>query len=119
VIKRIEGYDFIRSITILTVFLAHVLDKQTTNKAVLLTIRSLSPGLTMSLLGFISAVLLSAKEYDFGTFLVKRFTRIYISLSFCLIVVLVAHALLGKKVITQHALLHFMGLPSVHFLTCS
>ena len=108
--KRIEGYDFIRSVAIIVVFLGHILDKQATNEAILLTIRSLSPGLTMSLLGFISAALLSAKEYDFGTFLVKRFTRIYIPLAFCLFVVLVAHALLGKNVITQHTLLHFMGL---------
>jgi peptidoglycan/LPS O-acetylase OafA/YrhL len=108
--ERVVGYDFIRSLAILIVFLGHILDKQATNWGVLLAIRSLSPGLTMSLLGFISAALLSAKEYDFGTFLVRRFTRIYIPLVSCLSVILAAHALIGKKVITQHALLHLMGL---------
>lgn len=108
--NRVEGYDLIRSTSILIVFLGHATNKQVTNDFGLLIIHSLSPGLTMSLLGFISAALLSAKKYDFGTFLVKRFTRIYISLTICLTVVLFAHALIGKKVITQHALLHFMGL---------
>lgn len=108
--KRVDGYDFIRSVAILVVFLGHILNKQSSNEAVLLTFRSLSPGLTMSLLGFISAALLSTKDYDFGTFLTKRFTRIYTSLCSCLFVVLIAHALLGKNVITQHTLLHFMGL---------
>lgn len=116
--KRIEGYDFIRSFAILVVFLGHAL-RHSTNEALTLGLRSLSPGLTMSLLGFISAALLSAREYDFGSFLIKRFTRIYISLIFCSIVILSAHALLGKKVIemshsghvmVQHTLLHFMGM---------
>ncbi len=108
--KRIEGYDFIRSLAIFIVFMAHILDKQSTNGAVLLGVHSLSPGITMSLLGFLSAVLLSPREYDLGSFLIKRFTRIYISLIFCLIVILCAHALLGKKVINQHMLLHVIGL---------
>lgn len=108
--ERINGYDFIRSTAILIVFLGHILDKQANNEAVLLVVHLLSPGITMSLLGFISAALLSAKEYDFGVFLVKRFTRIYIPLVLCLVAVLVAHKLLGKNIITQHTLLHFMGL---------
>jgi peptidoglycan/LPS O-acetylase OafA/YrhL len=108
--ERVEGYDFIRSVAILVVFFSHILNEQASNEAVLLTVRSLSPGITMSLLGFISAAILSAKEYEFGTFLVKRFTRIYISLALCLVVVIGAHAFLGKNVITQHTLLHFMGL---------
>ena len=108
--NRIEGFDFIRSFAILVIFFGHILDKQATNQAVLLSFRSLSPGLTMSLLGFISAALLSSRAHDVGSFLIKRFTRIYISLCFCLVVILIAHAVLGKKVITQHTLLHFMGL---------
>lgn len=85
-------------------------------------------GLTMSLLGFISAALLSsahdesARDEDFGSFLIKRFTRIYSSLIFCLIVILTIHALLGKKVMemshagyvmAQHTLFHFMGMRAV------
>ena len=116
--KRIEGYDFIRSFAILIVFLGHAF-KHSTNEVIFLGTRSLSPGLTMSLLGFISAALLSARDDDFGAFLIKRFTRIYSSLMFCLIVVLTIHALLGKKVMelshaghvmAQHTLFHFMGM---------
>ncbi len=116
--KRIDGYDFIRSFAILVVFLGHAF-KHSTNDIISLGTRSLSPGLTMSLLGFISAALLSARDEDFGAFLIKRFTRIYSSLIFCLIVILTIHALLGKKVMelshagyvmVQHTLFHFMGM---------
>jgi hypothetical protein len=65
--NRIEGYDLIRSFAILTVFLGHILAKQTTGW-VHLAFCSLSPGLTMSLLGFISAALLSTKKQDCGSF---------------------------------------------------
>ncbi len=110
--KRIAGYDFIRSFAILFVFLDHALSGQTADllKTASFFTRSVSPGITMSLLGFISAALLSSRDYDFGAFLIKRLSRIYISLILCLTIVLCAHALLGKKVITQHALLHLMGL---------
>ena len=73
--ERIEAYDFIRSAAILLVFFGHILGNQITNGAVSLMLRSLSPGLTMSLLGFISAALLSAREHDSGAFLIKRFSR--------------------------------------------
>lgn len=108
--KRIAGYDFIRSISILIVFIYHIVDKQTTSKLLLLVFHSLSPGLTMSLLGFISAALLSAKEPRYSTFILRRFTRVYISLFICLLLVLCAHAVIGKLVVTQHILFHFMGL---------
>ncbi|MEK6585573.1 MAG: acyltransferase family protein [Nitrospirota bacterium] len=116
--KRIDGYDFIRSFAILVVFLGHAF-KHSTNEIIFLGTRALSPGLTMSLLGFISAALLSARDEDFGAFLIKRFTRIYSSLIFCLMVILTIHALLGKKVMelshaghvmAQHTLFHFMGM---------
>ena len=107
---RIAGYDLIRSIAILIVFLGHILEKQAASGTVLLAVRSLSPGLTMSLLGFVSAALLSLKEVSPGAFLVRRFTRIYIPLGMCLLAVLCAHAVLGKKILTLHVLLHVMGL---------
>lgn len=84
--NRIEGYDFIRSFAILVVFLCHAF-KRSTNEVFFLGSHALSPGLTMSLLEFISAALLSARDEDFGSFLIKRFTRIYSSLIFCLIVI--------------------------------
>src|ERR1051325_3172479 len=106
--KRIEGYDLIRSLAIVVVFFDHAL-KFSSNEGLSLAIRSLSPGLTMSLLGFISAALLSAREYDFGSFLVKRFTRIYISLIFCLSVILIGHALVGKTVMELSHAGHIMA----------
>lgn len=108
--RRVGGYDLIRSLAILVVFLGHVITKQETNRTVLLIFQSLSPGLTMSLLGFISAALLSSREYDFGEFLARRFIRIYISLILCLCTILIIYSLLGKLVLNQHTLLHFMGL---------
>jgi fucose 4-O-acetylase-like acetyltransferase len=111
-IKREEGYDFIRSVAILIVFFGHILQIQARDGHTWFVIHalSLSPGMTMSLLGFISAVLLSDKEYDYGTFLVRRFTRIFIPLACCLFIMLAAHALLGKKIFTTHVLFHLLGL---------
>ncbi|OGM11052.1 hypothetical protein A2Z22_03615 [Candidatus Woesebacteria bacterium RBG_16_34_12] len=61
---RILGYDVARFFAILTVFFAHILLYQTNNKIIFVSLASLSPGITMSLLGFISAALLS-KTTDF------------------------------------------------------
>lgn len=110
---RVEGYDFIRSAAILVVFVGHVLAERSSDETVLLVVHTLSPGITMSLLGFLSACLLAGRDHDPGTFLVKRFTRIYVSLLLCLALVLCVHAGLGRKVITQHALLHLMGLTAL------
>lgn len=106
------GYDFIRSFAILVVFFGHIIDKQSSNDALLLFLRSLSPGLTMSLLGFISAVLISKKyTASFGAnFLIKRLSRIYISLFVCLTFLSLYLLFLGKDVINQHSVLHYMGL---------
>ena len=111
-IKRIEGYDFIRSVAILIVFLGHILQIEDRDGNAWLVIHalSLSSGMAMSLLGFISAVLLSDTEYDYGAFLVRRFTRIFIPLACCLSIMLAAHALLGKKIVTTHVLFHYLGL---------
>jgi len=111
-IKRIEGYDFIRSVAILIVFFGHILQIEARDGHAWLVIHalSLSSGMAMSLLGFISAVLLSETEYDYGAFLVRRFTRLFLPLACCLSIMLAAHALLGKKVVTTHVLFHFLGL---------
>jgi len=114
--KRVEGWDFIRSTAILIVFCGHILQVQARDGYAWFIIDGLNlfPGITMSLLGFISAVLLSDKQYDYDTFLVKRFTRIFIPLACCLFIILAAHAWLGKivltKVIIKHVLFHFLGL---------
>jgi peptidoglycan/LPS O-acetylase OafA/YrhL len=107
---RVRGYDLIRSFAVMTVFLAHIIDGQVTNPVLLNAARSVSPGLTMSLLGFISGALLSSRNTEPGPFLVKRLTRIYVPLLLCLTLVLVLHALVGRRVLCQHTLLHFLGL---------
>ncbi len=72
---------------------------------------TLSPGLTMSLLGFISAALLSTRSDEPGSFWLRRFSRIYIPLFTCLAVVLVIQYLAGTvKAHTTDLVLHFLGL---------
>jgi len=81
--NKINGFDFIRAFSIFFIFIAHIIDKQCDNQTILLIGRAISPGLTMSMLGFISGYLLSSKyktSFD-GIFYIKRFSRIYSSLS--------------------------------------
>ena len=109
--KNIIGFDFIRAFAIFFVFIAHILNKQSHNSIILLIERSISPGLTMSVLGFISAYLLTSKYKKFnGSFYVKRFSRIYSSLIICLSLITVLHLFLSYDVINQHSIIHFMGL---------
>lgn len=110
--KKNYGFDFIRAFVIFFVFIAHIIDKQGDNQLILLTERSISPGMTMSLLGFISGYLLCKKyknSYD-SIFYIKRFSRIYSSLLTCLFVISLIHIPLGYDVINQHSILHYMGL---------
>lgn len=106
---RIQGYDLIRSLAILIIWIGHIAFWET-HPVGSLILRTLSPGLTMSLLGFISAVLLTRSEAQSGRFLIKRFTRIYTSLFLCLTAVLIYHSLQGKDILCQHILLHYAGL---------
>jgi len=109
--NKIIGFDFIRTFSIFFVFMAHILNKQSHNDIVLLIERSISPGLTMSVLGFISAYLLTSKYDTFnGSFYVKRFSRIYSSLITCLSVITILHLILSYDVINQHSIIHFIGL---------
>ncbi len=111
--NRIDSFDLIRSFAILTIFIDHTItkDPRIDNGFAHLAITTLSPGLTMSLLGFISAALLSSTMLNYGPFLIKRFTRIYISLALCLSVVLSLYAYIGKQhLLVQQTLLHYMGL---------
>ena len=110
--NRTAGYDVIRSFAIIVVFLAHSVRYQARNSVLDLILYSLSPGLTMSLLGFISGVLLTKK---YGTiyaseYFIGRFTRIYSSLFVCLTVLSLYLTLLGKTVANRDSLLHFLGL---------
>ena len=109
--ERIGAYDLARTFAIVFVFLGHIIITQTTSFPLKVVFGTLSPGLTMSLLGFISAALLSTRANEAGVFLVRRFTRIYIPLFTCLAVVLVIQYVVGTvKAHTTDLVLHFLGL---------
>lgn len=103
-------FDVIRATLIVWVFFAHAADwsfKGTLFRDVMLV---LSPGLTMCLLGFLSAVLLTNKDGDTGVFLLKRGLRIFIPLYLCHLVIISIQLVLGTLALNQDALLHFLGL---------
>jgi len=106
---RNPGYDLIRAYAILSVFLYHIFNRQAPESFINLANNILGHP-RMLLLGFISAALLSKQAEDFRSFLVKRFTRIYIPLVLCLGVVLILQAGVGKIVINRHTLYHLLGL---------
>jgi len=108
--ERIQAYDLARTFAIIFVFLGHIIITQTTVYPLVVIFGTLSPGLTMSLLGFVSAALLSVRDEEPGAFLLRRFTRIYIPLFTCLIVVLVIQTVAGTAVFHIHLVLHFLGL---------
>jgi hypothetical protein len=108
--ERIQAYDLARTFAIGFVFLGHIIQAQTTSFPLKVVVGTFSPGLTMSLLGFVSAALLSVRAEDPGVFLIRRFSRIYIPLFTCLIVVLVIQAIIGTAKVNLDTLLHFLGL---------
>jgi hypothetical protein len=112
---RIAGFDLIRSVSFLLIFLYHIVNRQVTDPAVLLIVKTAAV-IAVSLLGFISSVLLSEKNIGSGTFLLRRLTRIYIPLVLCLTTMLTLHALIGKTAIGQHALLHLLGATAFFYL---
>ena len=107
--KRFDGFDLIRSLVILGVLIHHIITKEPFGG----TVKSISAGLGligMSLLGFMSGALISNKNYDYGILLLRRLSRIYIPLWLCLSTVLFLYSMVGQIRITQHTLLHYMGL---------
>jgi hypothetical protein len=108
--ERIEAYDLARAFAIAFVFLGNIIIGQTTSSPLKVALGTLSPGLTMSLLGFISAALLSSRTGGAGELLLKRFTRIYIPLFTCLTVVLVIQTILGTTKVNLDTAFHYLGL---------
>lgn len=106
---RVQAYDLMRTFAVVVVFLGHVLS-QAKNHGLTIVWGSLSPGLTMSLLGFVSAALLSTRAEEAGRFLVRRFSRIYVSLFVCLAAVMAIQALFGTGKVNRDTALHFLGL---------
>ena len=105
----VAGFDLIRSVSFIFIFLYHIVNRQVSDPAVVL-IAKMAMVISLSMLGFISSILLSDKNIGTGVFLMRRLTRIYIPLFLCLVSVMIMHALIGKTVVGQHALLHLLGL---------
>ena len=106
--KRFAGYNLIRSIAFISIFLYHITLRQVENAVVQVVIGT-SAAISISLFGFISSVLLSEKETSSGVFLIRRLTRIYVPLILCLMTVLGLHALVGQFSFGRGELLHLLG----------
>lgn len=107
---RHSHFDILRTFLIITVFLAHAADwsfKGTLFRDVMLM---LSPGMTMCLLGYLSAILLTGRKEDGGVFLLKRMLRIFVPLYLCNGVILLMQLYQGTMSLNQDTVLHFMGL---------
>ena len=114
--NRYFEYDFIRASAIIVVFLAHVVMAQAPGTFQANVLGTISPGLTMSLLGFLSAILLNYHIAEPSAFLLKRLIRIFIPLGLCLTMVTLLHWAQGRHALTQDLLFHYMGLTA--FLIC-
>ncbi len=109
---KMKGFDFVRVWAIYFVFFAHITHKQVSSDWFLLVLKSISPGMTMSALGFASGYLLS-KKYDMNfdsKFYIKRLSRIFCSLWVCLTFIVLIHIYLGYKPLNRHLIFHYMGL---------
>ena len=107
--KHIYAFDLVRSSAIFFVFIHHILSKEQVGPIV----KSITPGICiigMSLLGFISAILLSNRITDYGSFLLRRISRIFIPLFLCLTVILILYSQVMEIRFTQQTLLHYLGL---------
>lgn len=111
--NRILGYDLTRSFAVIFVFIAHVVLAQTQNSYLFAFYTSISPGITMSLLGFISACLLvNGKDIfsKYPTFLFRRLTRILIPVFLVLTFALILVSIYGLNVNKEHLIYHYLGL---------
>jgi peptidoglycan/LPS O-acetylase OafA/YrhL len=106
----------VRSFAIFFTFLGHTIIFHTSYDWMDRLFATLSPGLTMSLLGFTSAALLAGRDSGDGTFLLRRFIRIYVPLIVCLAAVVAMQAVIGTLVLTRNIAIHFMGLSGVFSL---
>ncbi len=115
--ERVEAYDLARSFAIIVVFLAHAIFGRTDILPLKVILDSLSPGLTMALLGFISAALLVGREEETGVFLLRRATRIYLPLFVCLSTILLLQSVLGTaRFDVVDTTLHYLGLSGFYSL---
>ncbi len=106
-----KALNFARSFSILMVFIGHNINAYCPKTISTIIIKLISPGITMSTLGFISGYLLCRKYSIFdGLFYVKRFSRIYSSLFVCMLSIGIFHFSVDYEILNQHTLLHLAGL---------
>lgn len=111
--ERIKGYDLIRTFSIIVVFFAHIILGQSKNPYSTIIFKSLSPGITMSLLAFISACLLvnnKSLENDFSSFLLKRLIRIYVPVILVLTFAVLFNKYQGINIQKDHLIYNYLGL---------
>ncbi|MFC5700853.1 acyltransferase family protein [Cohnella faecalis] len=110
--QRILGYDLSRTFAVIFVFVAHIILAQWDNKYSTIFFTSFSPGVTMSLLGFVSACLLANSESvdnKFSHFLFRRITRIYLPMILCLTFAAILAKSLGTSIQSDHLIYHYLG----------
>jgi peptidoglycan/LPS O-acetylase OafA/YrhL len=113
---RVPAYDLARAFAIIFVFLGHSVVNHTSSRLASDALSSVSPWLTMSLLGCISALLLANRDEEAGEFLIKRGLRIYPSLFISLGIVIVVQLIMGTAVLDADTAVQFMGLSGVYSL---
>lgn len=110
---RDPSLDFIRALMILIVCLGHALTGRPADDPAAFVLRALSPGMTMSLIACLSAMLVAPGFAQGGAgsrFLVRRLLRLFVPMWLCLLPIIAWHLASGLKPLTQHGLLHLLGL---------
>ena len=111
--QRIRGYDLARTFAVIIVFVAHIILSQCDNRYSTIIFTSISPGLTMSLLAFISASLLTDNkliENNFSIFFFRRLTRIYIPVILCLTFAVTLSKFYGLKIQVDSLIYNYLGI---------
>lgn len=109
--KRNLALDWLRVAAIFVVFLAHVVTYYARDSALDLLLRTLSPGLTMSVLGVLSGLLLADRNVGEPSFLFKRLLRIFVPVWIMIAVMtLLLFVITHQVVVNQDLILHALGL---------
>lgn len=111
--NRILGYDLARAFSVIFVFIAHIVLAQSSNTYAGIFFASVSPGITMSLLAFISACLLANSKSlitNYPEFIFRRLARLYIPMFYVLSFALVLISIYGTTFNKEHLIYQYMGL---------
>jgi hypothetical protein len=110
--NRIPYFDIARTFAVLAAYAGHILTYQNPGSTLTNVVLSYTPGASMSLLGFISAILVTPKNLIItNEMITKRIVRIYIPMLLCLMVAFVFSRIntpWGYDI--NHVLFHALGL---------